>query len=654
MPLTHPGIPPWPGFGPRVCGRLDEGATREWLVPDGRGGYAMGTVSGLRTRRYHGLLVVAGRCTGRAAPRPGQPRPGADLPSGAQVRLATHEWASGGVDPAGHRLLERFDLVDGVPRWRWRIGDVVLERELAMAHGRPARRRGAPAGRPAARYGSTWRRCAPGGTRTASGTADGPPPEVVPAAGGAVVDGAYRLHGPDWRPAGEWWLGVHHREEAARGLNRRRRTSGTRAGSAPRCSGRATRWRSPRGPVTWTRAPRRATSVIVAARRRAPGGGRRGAAGASLAAALALAADAFVVATATGHPDVVAGYPWFGAWSRDTMIAYEGLFLRTGRADEGRELLRGVRGDPVGGDAGQHRRHRPDRVQHRRRARCGSCTRWSGTSTVTGDTDLASELLPGAERGGRRAPGRHPVRHPRRPGRRAARPGRPRAARSPGWTPGWTGCRSPRGPASRSRSTRCGSTGWPPWPRSPRGAGAGRERGCRRLHERGRAPRFRRRFPAPTGWLYDVVDVPGDAVPSDDAVCARTNCSRGRLPYAPLRAGRRAAAPDRRGPADPAWACAASPPTEPGYLGRHRGGPADRDRAYHQGTVWPWLIGPYADACRAGRPAGRRPARRTRGAPDRMGPRLGQRDRRRRATARGHRMPVPGLVGGGDAARPTR
>ena len=32
-------------------------------------------------------------------------------------------------------------------------------------------------------------------------------------------------------------------------------------------------------------------------------------------------------------------------------------------------------------------------------------------------------------------------------------------------------------------------------------------------------------------------------------------------------------------------------------VGRHRGGPAERDRAYHQGTVWPWLIGPYVEAC---------------------------------------------------------
>src|SRR5262249_14502001 len=46
-------------LGPQVCGTLEEAARREWLVADGVGGYSMGTVAGLRTRRYHGLLVVA-------------------------------------------------------------------------------------------------------------------------------------------------------------------------------------------------------------------------------------------------------------------------------------------------------------------------------------------------------------------------------------------------------------------------------------------------------------------------------------------------------------------------------------------------------------------------------------------------------------------
>ena len=39
-------------------------------------------------------------------------------------------------------------------------------------------------------------------------------------------------------------------------------------------------------------------------------------------------------------------------------------------------------------------------------------------------------------------------------------------------------------------------------------------------------------------------------------------------------------------------------PDDPAYRPRHRGSPAERDSAYHQGTVWPWLIGPYVDAAR--------------------------------------------------------
>src|SRR5262249_55819649 len=61
-------------------------------------------------------------------------------------------------------------------------------------------------------------------------------------------------------------------------------------------------------------------------------------------AALRLAADAFVVRPSHGAPDVVAGSPWLGAWSRDTMISYDGLFLATGRADGGRDLLRASAG----------------------------------------------------------------------------------------------------------------------------------------------------------------------------------------------------------------------------------------------------------------------------------------------------------------------
>src|SRR6266498_3762234 len=98
-------------FGPQVCGSLDEGASREWLVADGLGGFGMGTVSGLRTRRDHGLVIVAtqppiGRRLGLAAMDP------VVVTGDRRWRLATHEWAGGTVDPRGHELLQSFELRD--------------------------------------------------------------------------------------------------------------------------------------------------------------------------------------------------------------------------------------------------------------------------------------------------------------------------------------------------------------------------------------------------------------------------------------------------------------------------------------------------------------------------------------------------------------
>ncbi|HYN33759.1 MAG TPA: glycogen debranching enzyme N-terminal domain-containing protein, partial [Ilumatobacteraceae bacterium] len=122
-------------FGRQTTGNLDDAAEREWLVTDGLGGFAMGTVAGLRTRRYHGLLVVAteppiGRRVGLV---------GLDavvVVGDRRIELATHEWATGAISPVGHTLLDRFDLIDGVPRWQWSAGDVTIRMELAMPHGR--------------------------------------------------------------------------------------------------------------------------------------------------------------------------------------------------------------------------------------------------------------------------------------------------------------------------------------------------------------------------------------------------------------------------------------------------------------------------------------------------------------------------------------
>ncbi|MFG2012172.1 amylo-alpha-1,6-glucosidase [Micromonospora sp. NPDC048868] len=584
-------------FGPQVCGDLTGGTAREWLVTDGLGGYATGTVSGLRTRRYHGLLVVAGETP--ASRRVGLVGldPAVLFPSGARVRLGAHEWASGDVDPRGFELLERFDLTDGLPRWRWRVGDVVIERELAMTHGRSCMAvvhrlvSGGPV-RLELAAACTWRD-AHGERR-----ADGPAPRVEPVPGGAVVEGSFRLAGPDWTPQGQWWLGAHHREEAARGLN-----PDEDLWYAGRFSGELERPGDTVSVLAWAgelaEEPPPATEVVAAARAR----NRRVVAAAKPAdpveATLALAADAFVVRTSTG-PDVVAGYPWFGAWSRDTMISYEGLFLCTNRADEGRELLRAYAATLSEGmlantaDTGRVEYNTVD------------ATLWflhavSRHVTVTGDTDLGDELLPAL----------HGVVDAHLAGTRFGIAVDPAdGLLTQGGTPGtaltWMDARVYGVPVTPR-------TGKPVevnalWVNGLAGLAeltelAGRDAGeLWRLHERAGAA-FRHRFPAPTGWLHDVVDAPAPAYPlggaaqHDDDLLRPNQLLAWSLPYAPLEPDEPTVRRVAGGLLTPLGPRSLSPDA-PEFVGRHRGGPAERDGAYHQGTVWPWLLGPYADAAR--------------------------------------------------------
>ncbi|MEU4569627.1 amylo-alpha-1,6-glucosidase [Micromonospora sp. NPDC023956] len=589
------------GFGPQVCGQLAGGAAREWLVPDGRGGYAMGTVSGLRTRRYHGLLVVAGETP--ATRRVGLASLDASvlLPSGAQVRLGVHEWSSGEVDPRGHELLEHFALVDGLPRWRWRIGDVVVERELAMLPGHPCvavvhRLLSGPPVRLELAAVCTWR------DAHAERRADGPAPRMEPVDGGAVIEGAFRLSGPDWTPEGQWWHGVHHREEAARGL----------AGEedlwyAGRFAGQLTQPGDNVSVLAWAdqldRRPPPATEVVATARRR----NRRVVAAArpadAVEATLTLAADAFVVRTGQAPVDVVAGYPWFGAWSRDTMTSYEGLFLCTDRTTEGRELLRSYAATLSEGmlantaDTGRVEYNTVD------------ATLWflhavERHVTVTGDTDLAAELLP-ALRGVVDA---HTV------GTRYGIAVDPAdGLLTQGGTPDtaltWMDARVYGVPVTPRVGKPVEVNAL--WVNGLAGLAGltervGQDAGeLRRRHERA-VTAFQARFPAPTGWLYDVVDGPAPTYPlggaphHDDDLLRPNQLLAWSLPYAPLEPDEATLRRVAAGLLTPLGLRSLSPDS-PGFAGRHRGGPAERDGGYHQGTVWPWLLGPYVDACRRGK-----------------------------------------------------
>jgi predicted glycogen debranching enzyme len=585
-------------FGPQVCGRLDEGSAREWLVPDGRGGYAMGTVSGLRTRRYHGLLVVAGATPAQRRMGLASLDPIVTLASGAQVRLAVHEWADGTIAPQGHALLESFDLTDGLPRWRWRIGDVVIERELAMAHGRPSVavvHRLIAGGPVTLRLEAlvTWRDV------HAERTADGPPPRVDIAAGGCVVEDAYRLTGPGFTPGGEWWRGVRHREEAARGLHEREDiwyagsfvTELPRAGSEAQVSAWAGDLEEPPAPaVDVVAAARRRNRAVVAEARPAD----------PATATLALAADAFVVRTANG-PDVVAGYPWFGAWSRDTMISYEGLFLATGRAHEGRELLRSYAATLSEGMLA----NTADTPTVEYNTADG--TLWFLHAVgrhvqVAGDTDLAAELLAALTgvidahlKGTRYGIGVDPADGLLRQGADGqaltwmdARVGgvavTPRIGKPVEINALWINGLAVVSALADATHLSPGAA-----PEAHAAASAS----------------FARRFPAPQGWLYDVVDGPARPTHPDefggtggsDATLRPNQLLAWSLPYAPLapdpavlaRIGASLMTP--LGPRSLA-------PEEPGYRPAHRGSSAERDGAYHQGTVWPWLNGPYVTALR--------------------------------------------------------
>jgi glycogen debranching enzyme len=108
------------------------------------------------------------------------------------------------------------------------------------------------------------------------------------------------------------------------------------------------------------------------------------------------------------------------------------------------------------------------------------------------------------------------------------------------------------------------------------------------------------------GGLLDVVDAPGPtATTVDDATRRPNQLLAASLPDGPLAGDATAARAvvAATGPLVTPLGPRSLAPGSPGYLGRHRGPPAERDRAYHQGTVWPWLIGPYVGALRAaGRP----------------------------------------------------
>jgi predicted glycogen debranching enzyme len=109
---------------------------REWLVTNGIGGYASGTVSGLVTRRYHGWLVAAlPNPRGRAVMLTHLSEQ-LRLPDGRRVELRAEETEARRLELHGDPYLTEFGLVDGLPLWRYDIDGTVLEKRVVLPYGK--------------------------------------------------------------------------------------------------------------------------------------------------------------------------------------------------------------------------------------------------------------------------------------------------------------------------------------------------------------------------------------------------------------------------------------------------------------------------------------------------------------------------------------
>jgi predicted glycogen debranching enzyme len=565
-----------PAFGRQICGDLEQAAQREWLVCDGLGGFAMGTVAGLLTRRYHGLLVVAtnppiGRQLGLVALDP------VLVIGDRRIRLATHEWSSGAVDPVGYQHLEGFWIEDGIPRWRWAVGDVCLERQIAMTNGRPgvviSHRlvRGSAVGLELHPL-CTWRDA----NAERLGSAE-PLVEVV--ANGFTFERAYRVTGPGFTAGAGWYRGLWHRVEADRGLNAEEDVWSPGSFSGDLASGQSLDICAWAGDLATEPPP--VAQTIRAARQRARQIVLKSTLTASTDQALVLAADQMIVA----GPAVVAGYPWFGSWSRDTMTSYEGLFLETAREQEGRRLLLAAAATLSEGmlantsDVGATQYNTAD------------ATLWFLHAVArhvesTGDADLAAQLadvlvevirshVTGTRYGihvdpsdGLLSQGEPGLALTWMDARVDGIPITQRAGKAIEINALWV-----NGLASTIRLlARCKRT----------------DAGIEKLEAAAG-----RSFPGRFLRGAAVLDVAQG--PNGDSLQVRPNCLLAiSLPHAPLdqrwivekvgrslltSLGMRSLAPD-----------------DPAYEGHHQGDQAERDRAYHQGTVWPWLIGPYVEA----------------------------------------------------------
>jgi predicted glycogen debranching enzyme len=347
------------GFGPGSdlrLGRADftqagNALETEWLVTNGLGGFACGTVAQANTRRYHGVLIATLRPPLERVLMISKVDPTVRY-AGAEWALGCNEFADGTLTPRGFEHLSAFSLELGIPTWSYAFGDALLQQRLWMRQGcnttylcytlLAATQAVELELLPLCTY-RDYHSHSSGGWQLEV-TVE-PRSLVVNAFPGArpyslTIDRGEVIAGSDW-----YW-GFRHRAEARRGLDAKEdlyRPGAFRTRLAAGQSATLIASAQPQG----TEPSKGALRGETARRRALLRAARSSTSGTTpnWIRQLTLAADQFIVArgdaTAPGSgTTVIAGYPWFGDWGRDTMIALPGLTLCTGRAADANSILR--------------------------------------------------------------------------------------------------------------------------------------------------------------------------------------------------------------------------------------------------------------------------------------------------------------------------
>src|SRR6266571_2211825 len=122
--------------GREVCSDVQAGLDHEWLVTNGLGGYASGSIVGATTRSYHGLLVAALRPPVERTVLVAKIDEEVEFSGGRILKLGVNEYLDGTIDPQGYNYLDTVALESDIVCFTYALGDTLtLEKRVWMEYG---------------------------------------------------------------------------------------------------------------------------------------------------------------------------------------------------------------------------------------------------------------------------------------------------------------------------------------------------------------------------------------------------------------------------------------------------------------------------------------------------------------------------------------